>query len=232
MSTPSAPFPFAIVGFDLDGTLLDTLGDLAAAVNYALGMEGRPPLSEAEIRPMIGGGTRMMLRRGLDASGGGDEALLDRLLVVLIDYYRAHIDAHSSPFPGLLAALDWLAAMGVRLGVVTNKREELAVKLLTRLGLSRRFDCIIGGDTMGPGKAKPHPAPIHEMITRCGGGSAAFVGDSHFDIDAAKNAGIPSVAVSFGFLNAPVEQLGADAVIDHYDDLIRALNALAERTPA
>jgi phosphoglycolate phosphatase len=232
MSATSEPFPFAIVGFDLDGTLLDTLGDLAAAVNHALGLEGRPPLSEAEIRPMIGGGTRMMLRRGLDASGGGDEALLDRLLVTLIDYYSAHIDAHSRPFPGLVEALDALASMGVRLGVVTNKREELAVKLLTRLGMASRFDCIIGGDTMGPGKAKPHPAPIHEMIKRCGGGSAVFVGDSHFDIDAAKNAGISSVAVSFGFLNAPVEQLGADAVIDHYNHLTRALHTLAERTPA
>lgn len=231
MSAQSEQRPFAIVGFDLDGTLLDTLGDLAAAVNYALALDKRPSLTEAEIRPMIGGGTRIMLRRGLDASGGGDEALLDRLLVALIDFYSEHIDAHSRPFPGLLEALDSLAAMGSRLGVVTNKREELAVKLLTRLGMSTRFDCIIGGDTMGPGKAKPHPAPIHALIRRCGGGSAVFIGDSHFDIDAAKNAGIPSIAVSFGFLNAPVEQLGADAVIDHYDDLTRTLSALAERIP-
>ena len=218
--------PFQIIGFDLDGTLLDTSGDLAAAVNHALASDGRAPLAVDDIRPMIGGGARMMLRRGLDASGGGDVALLDRLFGELIAYYTAHIDEHTHPFPGLLAALDTLATMGVRLGVVTNKREALAVKLLDKLSMIGRFDCVIGGDTMGPGRAKPHPAPIHEMIARCGGGRAAFVGDSQFDIDAAKNAGIPSIACSFGFLNQPVEDLGADAVIDHFDDLISALMRL------
>ncbi len=225
-------FPFQIVGFDLDGTLLDTSGDLAAAVNHALALAGRAPLGLEVIRPMIGGGARLMLQRGLEASGGSDEALLDKLFGALIAYYTANIDAHTEPFPGLLSALDVLASSGVRLGVVTNKREALAVKLLERLGMASRFDCIIGGDTMGPGRAKPHPAPIHEMIARCsmnagGGGIAtAFVGDSHFDIEAAKNAGIRSVAVSFGFLDRAVELLGADAVIDHYDDLIAALSNL------
>lgn len=227
-----ARFPFDIVGFDLDGTLLDTLGDLAAAVNHALALDGRPPLGIEDIRPLIGGGTRIMLQRGLAVSGGGDEALLDRLLVALIEYYRTHIDAHTQPFPGLLAALDGLAARGVKLGVVTNKRENLAVQLLDRLGMSARFACIIGGDTMGAGKSKPHPAPIEEMIRRCGGGRAIFVGDSEFDVGAARNAGIPVVAVRFGFLNGPAETLGADAIIDHYDDLSRALEALAERIPA
>ncbi len=219
-------FPFQIVGFDLDGTLLDTSGDLAAAVNHALGLAGRAPLTLEVIRPMIGGGARLMLQRGLDASGGSDEALLDKLFGELIAYYTAHIDAHTQPFPGLMGALDTLAGMGVRLGIVTNKREVLAVELLERLSMIGRFDCVIGGDTMGPGRAKPHPAPIHEMISRCGSGTAAFVGDSHFDIDAAHNAGIRSVAVSFGFLDRAVESLGADAVIDHYDELIGALERL------
>lgn len=223
--------PFHIIGFDLDGTLLDTSGDLAAAVNHALAADGRAPLTVDDIRPMIGGGARLMLRRGLDASGGGDEALLDMLFGELIAYYTAHIDEHTRPFPGLLAALDTLAEMGLRLGVVTNKREALAIKLLDQLGMIGRFDCVIGGDTMGPGRAKPHPAPIHEMIARCsikasGGTAAAFVGDSHFDIDAAKNAGIPAIACSFGFLSQPVEDLGADAVIDHFDDLVGVLQRL------
>ncbi len=224
-------FPFHIIGFDLDGTLLDTSGDLAAAVNHALGLAGRTPLGLDVIRPMIGGGARLMLARGLEASGGSDEGLVNRLFGELIAYYSANIDAQTRPFPGLLAALDVLANMGVRLGVVTNKREELAVKLLERLGMIGRFDCVIGGDTLGPGRAKPNPAPIHEMIMRCGGGSgtakrAAFIGDSHFDIDAAKNAGIPSVAVSFGFSMQPAAALGADTVIHHFDALVPALRAL------
>ncbi len=123
-----------------------------------------------------------------------------------------------------MAALD---ARGVRIGIVTNKAERLAVRLVAELGMSDRFACLIGGDTMGPGNAKPSALPIREMIARCGGGRAAFVGDSIYDTLAARNAGIPSIAVSFGFLMQPVEELEADAVIDRYDELVPALERLA-----
>ena len=106
---------------------------------------------------------------------------------------------------------------GVKYGVVTNKFKSLAVRVLGELDLLDRVAFVIGGDTMGKGNSKPSPAPIHEMIRRAGGGQAAFVGDSIYDVMAAKNAGIPSIAVSFGFLHQPVEELGADAIIDHYD---------------
>ena len=86
---------------------------------------------------------------------------------------------------------------------------------------------IIGGDTLGPGRAKPSPAPIHEMIARLGGGTAAFVGDSIYDVGAAHAAGLPVVACSFGFLDRPVEDLGADAVIDDYAELVPTLTRLA-----
>jgi phosphoglycolate phosphatase len=220
-------FPFDIVGFDLDGTLLDTAADLAAATNHALFSIGRKPLPVADIRPMIGGGGRLMLRRGLDASGGGDEALLDRVLPVMLAYYEAHICAFTAPFPGLEAALDALAALDVKVAVVTNKREKLARKLLDELGLTQRFVTVIGGDTLGPGKAKPDAAPVHEMIVRCGGGNAVFVGDSHFDIDAAHNAGIPAIACRFGYLTHPAETLGADAIIDHFDELVAVARGMA-----
>ena len=91
----------------------------------------------------------------------------------------------TEPFPGAIAALDALAARGVKLAVVTNKLESLAEKLLVALDLRDRFDALIGGDTMGPGLAKPNRAPIDEMIRRCGGGRAVFIGDSMFDIQAA-----------------------------------------------
>jgi len=218
---------FDIVGFDLDGTLLDTSGDLAAAVNHALASVDRPLLTVEQVKPMIGGGARAMLAQGMAATGGCDEATLDVLHRRLLAYYEEHIAVLTQPYPGTLDALDTLAARGVRIAVVTNKLEGLARKVIDALGLTQRFACIIGGDTMGPGNAKPSPKPIYEMLARCGGGTAAFVGDSIFDIQAGKAAGLPTVACSFGFLMQPVEELGADAIIDGYDELIPTLERLA-----
>jgi phosphoglycolate phosphatase len=97
------------------------------------------------------------------------------------------------------------------------------VKVLDALGLSARFFAIIGGDTLGPGRAKPAPDLLDEMVARAGGGRAAFVGDTTFDTLAAKAAGLPCVAVSFGYNDRPMAELGADATIDHFDALIHAL---------
>lgn len=219
-------FPFAIVGFDLDGTLLDTSADLANAVNYALDLGKRPPLSVDAIKPMIGGGAKLMLEKGLQVSGGYGPELMAELYPALLGFYEANISAGTVPFAGMIETLDRLDAMDVKVAIVTNKFERFAVKLIGELGLTARFATIIGGDTMGPGKAKPNAAPILEMIRRCGGGRAAFVGDSIYDILAAKNAQVPNVAVSFGFLMQPIEELEADAVIDHYDELIPTLERL------
>lgn len=219
-------FPFAIVGFDLDGTLVDTLGDLAAAVNHALAQMDRAPLSEAAVRPMIGRGARHMLEQGLIATGGAPDGAVERLYPELLRFYEAHIAVQSHPFPGAIAALDRLDALGVRTVVVTNKVEMLARQLLGELGLADRMATIIGGNTLGPGGAKPSPAPIRAMIERCGGGRAAFVGDSIFDVQAARGADVLSVAVGFGFLDGPAETLGADHVIGHFDELVPLLGEL------
>ncbi|MEO8374730.1 MAG: HAD-IA family hydrolase, partial [Sphingomonas bacterium] len=199
-------------------------------VNHALTEAGRPTLTIEQVKPMIGGGAKHMLTLGLEASGGCPPEELHRLYKSLLSYYEAHIAVHSLPFPGALDALDTLAARGVKLAIVTNKFESFAERLLRELGLRGRFAALIGGDTMGPGLSKPHRAPIDEMIRRCGGGGAAFVGDSIYDIMAAKNAGIPNIAVSFGFLMQPVEELGADIVIDDYEELIPALEQLGTRS--
>jgi phosphoglycolate phosphatase len=219
-------FLFDIVGFDLDGTLVDTSGDLANALNHALADAGRPPLPREAVRTMIGGGARHMLMQGMASTGGCSDAELDRLYRLLLDHYESNIAVESAPFPGAMEAIDALEARGVKVAVVTNKLERLAERLLSELGIRDRFACLIGGDTMGPGLGKPHRAPIDEMIRRCGGGRAAFVGDSIYDTGAARNAGIPSVACSFGFLMQSVEELEADAVIDHYDELLRVLERL------
>ena len=224
---PSAAFPFATVGFDLDGTLLDTSGDLAAAVNHALASAGRAALPVERITPMIGGGSRHMLAQGMEATGGYTEAELDAAQARLLAFYEANIAVETRPFPGCLDALDALAARGVVLAVVTNKYERLARIVLDALGLSERFATIIGGDTLGPERGKPAPDLIELMVERCGGGSAAFVGDSIYDVKAAQAAGLPVVACSFGFLQQPVETLGADAVIDGFDQLIATWERLS-----
>lgn len=223
--------PFDIVGFDLDGTLLDTHEDLAAAVNHALAIAGRAPFPASDVREMIGGGGRTMLRRALERSGGipGD-AEFSRLHASLLEFYGDNIDRHTKLFPGGEAMLDELAASGAKLAVVTNKLEALAVKSFAALGLTERFYTIIGGDTLGPGHAKPGRDLIDLMIARGVGlgasGRTAYVGDTTYDTGAARAAGIPCVAVSFGFNDLPVHELGADAVIDHFDQLIPTLAQL------
>jgi phosphoglycolate phosphatase len=224
-----AHFSFDIVGFDLDGTLVDTSADIAAAVNFALGEAGRAALTVAQIESMIGGGAKHMFAQAMEATGGCEPEEFRRLYKVLLAHYADHIAVYSRPYPGAVAAIDKLRAMGVKTAIVTNKFEAMATRLLAELGIADRFDCLIGGDTLGPGKSKPDRAPIDAMIERCGGGRAAFVGDSLYDVEAAHNAGIPVIAVSFGFLHGPVEALGADAVIDSYAELIPTLEALATR---
>ena len=219
-------FPFDIVGFDLDGTLIDTSGDLTAAVNHVLEDVGRPPLSSDTVKQHIGGGAKLMLQRGLEATGGVPDEDFRPLYRQMLSYYEANISVHSRPFDGALALLDHLDNLGVRYAVVTNKFERLAVKLLTDLNIADRMGCILGADTLGKENAKPSGAPIFEMIKRCGGGSAVYVGDSIYDMMAAQNASIPSVAVRFGFLHGPVEDMGADAVIDHFDKLIACLEQM------
>lgn len=222
-----AGLSFDIVGFDLDGTLVDTSGDLAAAVNHALARAGRPPLSTARVKTMVGGGAKHLLEQGLAATGGCEPVAFRPLYQQMLDYYAANLLVHSRPYPGAVDALDALAARGVKLAVVTNKVAAMAQELLAALGLRDRFAVLIGGDTMGKGFSKPHPAGLHAMVERCGGGRAVFVGDSSYDIDAAKNAGLPSIAVSFGFAHGPVAALGADAVIDSYAELLPTLERLS-----
>jgi len=220
-------FPFDTVGFDLDGTLVDTAPDLGRALNHALAIIGRGPIGEDVIRELIGGGTRAMLTRALEHSGGMvEEARFEALYADLIACYERHTSEHSKPYPGCLAALDALAARGCRLAVVTNKPEYLARKLLEELGMSERFACILGGDTLGAGRSKPARDMIDEAIARCGGTRFAMVGDSSFDVKAAKSAEVPCVVLSVGYHDAPPETLGAQALIDHFDELVAALEGL------
>lgn len=221
----TSSFPFSVVVFDLDGTLADTAPDLTGALNHALTVMGRPTVPEESVRHMVGHGARALLQKGLAATGEVSEALVEQGFPIFLDHYEAHIADFSRPFPGLETALDRLDAMGVKLAVCTNKMESLSRQLIDALGWQDRFAALVGGDTLPV--RKPDPAPLFEAITRSGGGRAAFVGDSITDTLTGQNAKIPTVAVTFGFSDRPHDQLGADRLIDHYDQLLEALRALA-----
>ena len=217
-------FPFDVVVFDLDGTLADTAPDLTAALNHSLVFLGRTTIPEEVVRHMVGHGVRALLHNGLAATGDVNEALIDAAFPIFLDYYGDHICDGSTKFPGLEKALDELAAMGVKLAICTNKLEGLSIKFIDAIGWQNRFDALVGGDTVGI--RKPDPAPLLEAIARCGGGRAAFVGDSITDTTTGKAAGIPTVAVTFGFSDRPPTELGADRLIDHFNGLIPALRSL------
>lgn len=216
---------FRTVVFDLDGTLADTAPDLTASLNHTLGKLGRPAVPAEDVRHMVGHGVRALLRNGLAATGEVSEELIDEGFPIFFNYYAAHIADHTRPFPGVEEALAALEADGVKIAVCTNKLEALTFDLLAALGWKDRFAAVVGGDTLPV--RKPDPAPLFEAIARAGGeGPAAFVGDSITDTDTAKAAGLPCVALSFGFSDRPPSELGADRLIDHWDELIPALASL------
>jgi len=218
-------FPFDVVVFDLDGTLADTAPDIAAAVNHALDSVGRPALSLDEVRARVGEGARELLRKCLDATGGADEALLDEAFPRQLDFYAANVCHGTAPYAGAEAAMDDLAARGIALAICTNKPERITHLLIEALGWQDRFAAVIGGDTLE--RRKPDPAPLLEAVARAGGGRAAYVGDSIFDAETAKAAGIPFVAVTFGF--GPAPQDNVDAFIRDYARLIGALQGMAPK---
>jgi phosphoglycolate phosphatase len=221
------PMRDATLVFDLDGTLVDTAPDLIAATNHVLAGIGLPGVSEHALRPLIGYGARFMVEHamGPDAAKLSDDErkrLLDRFL----DYYGANIAVGSRPFEGTVAALERFKGAGAKLAVCTNKNEKMSKVLLEALGMSRLFSAIAGRDTFAV--FKPHPDHLLGAIRLAGGdrSRAIMVGDSRVDIETAKAAGVPVVAVSFGYTDKPVRELSPDRVIDHYDELEPAIVAL------
>jgi phosphoglycolate phosphatase len=228
----TSDFPFDAIGFDLDGTLLDTFRDLGAAVNHALVLGGFAEVSIETSKDLIGGGAKIMLARALEAQGGVPEDEFKRLYKAMLSYYEAHNAVHTAPYPGVREVLAELATKGVRMVVVTNKFEGFARNVLTQLDLIGIFETVIGGDSMGKGEdgqflAKPHPAPVIAAREATGGGRFVFIGDSTYDVRAAKSAGVPVIAAAYGYCDKPPQDLGADAVIDSFSELIPALESLA-----
>lgn len=217
---------FRAILFDLDGTLVDTAPDLTRALNHVLALEGRPPIGVGAIRALIGDGARVLIERGMAATGApASAAQLERRFDDFIDYYRQHIADESLPFP---AAAEVVASLAreARLAVCTNKPEELSVRLLEAVGLARLFAAVIGGDTLAV--RKPHPGHLLGTLERIGvdRSDAVMVGDSRNDVESARAAGIPAIVVSFGYTTVPPRELGAERVIDSFAELPSALATL------
>jgi phosphoglycolate phosphatase len=216
-----------VIVFDLDGTLVDTAQDLVATLNVILARERLAPLSFDNAVALIGNGARAMLQAGFAASGQSlAPERLESLFGDFLAWYGDHLVDTSRPFQGTAGMLDRFAEAGWRLAVCTNKLEAPSRKLLALLGLADRFAAIAGQDTFGV--RKPDPRHLVETIRAAGGSPerAVLVGDSHIDVDTAIAAGIPVVAVSFGYSPTPVSSLGATAVVDHFDDLYAAVSAI------
>ena len=221
--------PLTLV-FDLDGTLVDTAPDLIAAANHVMAQTGRPPAVDAVLRPAVSHGALAMVRAaiGPEARDWPEEKLYP-LFEAFIAYYERHIADVSRPFPGVLDALDRAAAAGHILAVCTNKREKLARQLLSELGMTGRFAAISGRDTFPV--YKPDPVHLTATIARAGGADrrAVMIGDSSVDVATAKAAGIPVVAVGFGYSDPPVATFAPDHLIHHYDEFDGALASLVRQ---
>ena len=218
--------PKAIV-FDLDGTLVDTAADLAAATNEALGTIGRRLIRVDEIREMIGGGFSNLIDQGLRATGGplAGEAF-DDVVALARSYYNAHAAGLSRPFPGVIETLAALAGKGVVMGVCTNKPAEPSQAILDQLGLAPYLPVVVAGDTLPV--MKPDRAMLLAVLERLsvGPADAILVGDSATDVALGRAAGVPIILVAGGYSSEPIETLGADAIIDRFADLPTALSRL------
>lgn len=217
----TAPRPAQALLFDLDGTLVDSAPDLAAAGNTVRAARGLAPLPAALYRPHTSSGARGMLKVAMDLGPGAAEyeALKDEFLRA----YEQGLARHTGCFPAMSGLIDQLDARQVPWGIVTNKITRFTLPIVAHLGLDHRAGAVVCGDTTP--HAKPHPAPLLEAARRMGlaPGQCVYVGDDLRDVQAGRAAGMQTVAVRWGYLgdDLPVEAWGADAVIDDPLDLLK-----------
>ena len=207
--------------FDLDGTLLDTLQDLTAAINRTLAAAGYPTRTEKEVRRMVGNGTRLLVRRALPA--GTDEATIDRMLETYVADYGAHCLDRTAPYPGILAMLRRVKATGAAMFVISNKNEEETRRLVDTLFGKDTFTGVFG---VVPGRpVKPAPDGCFAALASigCSPEEAVFVGDSEVDARTAQNAGVYALGVTWGFRDP--EELQAAGIPETVD----TPEALADR---
>lgn len=206
-------FKLDCVLFDLDGTLVDTAPDLVACLNQTLLEHGYPAIPAAEVKPCISMGALAMIQQ---ATQNLDLTKQNQLLAYMLDCYQSNIAEHSRFFDGIAETLTTIESLGLKWGVVTNKRERFTLPLMEALHISQRAACIISGDTTA--NSKPHPEP---MLAACKQAevnpqNCVYIGDASHDIAAGKNANMKTLAALYGYIkdNDQPENWGADALIE------------------
>jgi phosphoglycolate phosphatase len=215
------------LAFDLDGTLVETHQDLVGTLNRMLLLKDLPPVPMEGARELIGGGARALLEHGFALAGAPLEQARDPALFdAFIADYIEHIADHSRPFEGVEETLETLAARGATLVVVTNKHSTLSELLLGKIDLTRHFAAIVGPDRVSA--KKPSGAHLIEAINSVGGdpARAIMVGDAAPDMGTARDAGVPSIGVSFGYTPVPIEDLEPDVIVDAFDDIEEAIDMI------
>ncbi len=209
-----------LIMFDLDGTLVDSGIDITNALNHALAPCGLPPLTLAETIARVGEGVTRLIEKVV---GSDDAARRDAVLMRFLAYYAEHLTDATRPYPGVAPTIEGLA--GRRKAVISNKMESLSRRVLSDLGLIQHVDLVLGGDSVGEKKPSPKPL-LHVMdVLAAAPGESVIVGDSSFDIQAGRAAGVTTVAVSYGFRAA--DTLGeADFIIDAMPELPALLERL------
>ena len=213
-----------LVIFDLDGTLLNTIADLGNAANHTLAELGLPQHTLDEYRLMVGNGMRKLIQRALPADKADDDTFVDRTLASFLKYYAEHIDLYTRPYPGIPEMIDTLSSQGYRLAVASNKIQAGAEKLIQKFFPNTDFVAVMGNSPLYP--LKPDAALVEYIMDKAGTDRAhtIMVGDSGTDIQTARNAGIPVIAVSWGF--RPRHELTvADFIADDTSQVIARISA-------
>ena len=212
---------YKAVIFDMDGTILDTLDDLASSVNYALDANGLPKRTRDEVRRFVGNGAVKLIRRAVPE--GTTDALFDKVFASYTAHYAVHCADATKPYDGILELLRSLRKAGIKTAVVSNKPDE-AVGILAKRYFPDLFDAAVG--TREGIKTKPAPDSVFEIIKTIGAGKkdCVYVGDSEVDIETAKNAGIPCISVSWGFKGSEfLAEHGAKKIVASAAELSKAV---------
>ena len=211
--------------FDLDGTLVDSAPDLHAALNQMLRERGRPALPLPQVKRMIGDGVPALVARALAASGA-DPADAAGALPRFLELYEANATRLSRPYPKVLETLASLRQRGYRTSICTNKPQRVTIAVVEGLGLGELFDGIAGGDRFPV--RKPDPGHLLGLIGELDGRieASAMIGDSENDAAVARAAGVPLVLMRYGYARVDPASLAADALLDHFSELPRALARL------